>query len=649
MPLTGYFQTIRKHSWFFLFSVAVSGGIFTYLLTTVSPAEILNAIKGLTPRWIILFLLFSFGQTLFRTWRYNLLLSTAGYRPDSLALFLITLVRGFFSDLLPARLGTLIYIFLVQTRLGIPFGPAASSFAYSFLFDIISLAFLIILAVLWQSSGVFSPAALFGGAAGIGLAGIAILLALPYILRMMATVSTKIPMASQIFRQRLHNALQEAGDTMAAAREQGVFWRVLALSLGVRSCKYLSLYVLLLALVLPMGFTRESFPLAKVFLGLCSAELAASLPVSGIAGFGAYEGAWALVFQLLGYPERIAVLTSISHHLLTQVYGYSLGAFSLLLLLLPWFKKTALPEAAIRKNRDPWFWAKCLAALTGTAALAALIYTGKPSAATPADQKAGTGRPAAALISHSLPQSLNGRVVYQRPDGIYVFEIRDKKAQRIAPYGTYPRWSPDGRYIAFIHENRIMITPYGSGVPRELARAGKARALGFMPDGRSLLFTDGRKLRRVDIDDAKVTDVLTGSEFLEVDSAGNGRRIAATVRTLTGYKVRVYDIKAGTSRSVAKGCSASLSPDGSRITVNGLDHKNLFLHDWKNLQRVDRVSIPPGMKFDNQYWSNHPRYITATSETGGRNIFIHDLETGISHRVTATGDCDRSDFFVTSE
>ena len=129
----------RRRLWFFLFSVLVSGGVFTYLFTTVSPAEVVGLIQGLTLSWILLFLLFSFSKTLFRTWRYRILLSASGYRPDAAALFLITLVRGFFSDLLPARLGTLIYIYLVQTRLGIPFGPAASSFAYSFIFDMISL------------------------------------------------------------------------------------------------------------------------------------------------------------------------------------------------------------------------------------------------------------------------------------------------------------------------------------------------------------------------------------------------------------------------------------------------------------------------------------------------------------------------------
>ena len=122
----------------------------------VSLAEVVDLLRGISFRWIVLFLLLSFSMSLFRAWRSQLVLNASGYHPNTIALFLIILVRNFFSDLLPARLGTLIYIYLVQTRLGIAFGPAASSFAYDFVFDMVSLALLIILAVLVQTSTLIS-------------------------------------------------------------------------------------------------------------------------------------------------------------------------------------------------------------------------------------------------------------------------------------------------------------------------------------------------------------------------------------------------------------------------------------------------------------------------------------------------------------
>ncbi|MCB0337731.1 MAG: PD40 domain-containing protein, partial [Bdellovibrionales bacterium] len=61
------------------------------------------------------------------------------------------------------------------------------------------------------------------------------------------------------------------------------------------------------------------------------------LPFSGIAGFGLYEGTWAVVFRYLGLDGGVADVTAISHHLFTQVYGYLLGmiGFSALLFISP--------------------------------------------------------------------------------------------------------------------------------------------------------------------------------------------------------------------------------------------------------------------------------------------------------------------------
>ncbi len=349
-------QSNRKRVWFFLFSLGVSATVFTYLFSTVSVREVAEIVTGISLPWIFLFLLMSFSMSLFRTWRYLMILSASGYRPYSIALYLVTLVRNFFSDLLPARLGTLDYIYLVQSWLGGPFGAAASSFALSCIFDIFSLACLIILAVVVVSSGLISPVIMGMGGGVLALGSIAVLLLLPRMLDVTARICSWLPFIPERYRIPLQQAMIEASRDVKQARRKRIYWRVLFLSLGVRCCKYLSLYVLLLALVLPLGIALSDFPLAKVFLGLCSAELAASLPISGIAGFGAYEGAWVLVFQLLGYSERIAALTSISHHLLTQVYGYTLGALALLVLLLPAFKRSNMKETHVPSSPAHFFW-----------------------------------------------------------------------------------------------------------------------------------------------------------------------------------------------------------------------------------------------------------------------------------------------------
>ena len=113
----------------------------------------------------------------------------------------------------------------------------------------------------------------------------------------------------------------------------GVFFRIFLLSLLVRLAKYASLGVLLAALLKGSGFGDALLSPSKVFLGIVSSEMSASLPVSGIAGFGAYQGTWSAAFTLLGMPASLAATTGVSHHLFTQAYGYSLGILALLALL----------------------------------------------------------------------------------------------------------------------------------------------------------------------------------------------------------------------------------------------------------------------------------------------------------------------------
>jgi hypothetical protein len=83
------------------------------------------------------------------------------------------------------------------------------------------------------------------------------------------------------------------------------------------------------------------------------------------------------------------------------------------------------------------------------------------------------------------------------------------------------------------------------------------------------------------------------------------------------------------------------------VTVLGGDHEKLFFHRWDNLQRSGYVSAPAGMKFDNQYWSNHQQWIISTSEGAHHDIYVHHVPSDTAYRVTTSGDCDRGDLYVT--
>jgi uncharacterized membrane protein YbhN (UPF0104 family) len=620
---------------FTLFSLVVSLISFGYLFSKIDVAEVRSVIYNAIPSWLVIFVIFSLSMSIFRTWRYQVLLLASGYCTATTAVFLITLVRNFFSDLLPARLGTLVYIYLVRTRLHIPLPPALASFSYAFVFDILSLSLLIIPALAFIRISPESTAAVSIAGLVLLAASAAVVHFLPGLSHGASLICNSLIFLPEKWRLRLRDGLVATEQHLAMVQSGGVYWKVILLSFGVRICKYGSLYALLLGLVIPLGYTVSEFPAAKVFLGLTSAEMASSLPISGIAGFGAYEGTWALVFQLLGYSERTALLTGISHHLVTQLYGYGLGVLALLTLLLPVFSRPGKAARQVPEGRGFWIkLAVLIIFLTLSLSINIKTYSGSSNFL---QEKSASSQPA------DMPAA---KLVFEGPGGIYLLQHPGGKPERILSDGSWPRWSPDGRFVVFIRDNSILLYDHSQKKTKVIARADSARAVCFTDYGRAVLFTDGLSVRRVDLETLETGYVLSAEKFLEIDSSDDGRVIAATVKTTLGFKVRVYRYPALEGRDVARGCSASLSPDGSFVTVNSLDHKTLRVYSSTSLKLKYRIAAPSGKKFDNQSWSNHPLWLSSISEGRENDIHAHNLRSKTELQMTLAGHYDRADIFI---
>jgi uncharacterized membrane protein YbhN (UPF0104 family) len=122
---------------------------------------------------------------------------------------------------------------------------------------------------------------------------------------------------------------------MAQVKAQGVFWPVLGLSVLIRLGKYLGLYLLVLAVAGQWGpGVTEKLSFAVVLFALVAAEASASLPISGLAGFGAYEGVMMLTLRQAGLDPTQAALLPVTVHLITQAIDYTLGSLALLRLSL---------------------------------------------------------------------------------------------------------------------------------------------------------------------------------------------------------------------------------------------------------------------------------------------------------------------------
>ncbi len=633
-----------RELFFFFFSLFVSLSVLMYLFSIISWSDLFKMISNVSGGGLLLYIFFSFSMSFFRTWRYALLLQIAGYQTNLIGLFLITLVRNLFSDLLPARMGTLVYIYLARHKLGVSWSSASASFAYSFIFDILSLGFLLLGAAFVITTSTVNPLMIIFGGFILVTGSYGALFMLPW---MTLSVSRLLPWVffiNESWRHRIDEGLKFFRNDLFLLQRSNQQFRVLLLSFAIRCCKYLALYILLLSLVFSYGYTELDFPLVKVVLAICSAEMAASLPVSGLAGFGAYEGTWSLVFQFLGYSKSISVLTGVSHHLLTQVYGYSLGVLALLALLLPWWKQVKVlnMEKIFMSSRafNPLFFMFFLLPLALVvfhfSEIRMLQRSMKAAVLTPSPQ-----------VGYGYNQGpAPGWVVYQRSDGIYKEKIENGGAVLLRSKGRYPRWSPDGKLIAYVDGNRIMIMDNDAKRNRQIAISEKGRAVCFHPNGKSILYTSKNKIFQVKIDSGETLELVQGNEFFELDISNDGRTLVATEKSILGYRVVEVNLNSGVKKIIGRGCSASISADGEYISVNGREHKILYLHSRLQKDVIVEMEMVQGLTFDNQFWSNDPNWLVSKSDGISSDIYVHHFPSQKTYQITFSGDIDRPDYFV---
>ena len=240
------------------------------------------------------------------------------------------------------------------------------------------------------------------------------------------------------------------------------------------------------------------------------------------------------------------------------------------------------------------------------------------------------------------------RLVYETPRGVFLLRDNEAQSRLIVPGGKYPRFSPDGLTVAVIRKNEIIELNLSDNSERHLAELSSPRALGYRPDGKELFYTDGKRIRAVDLTGLSIRDIVSGRDYRELDLSPDGRTRVATVKWL-GTRIYLYDLQSGGEKWFAKGCSASFSPDGKLISRNTSSHKVLDLLDRDSGMPVAFVPAPPGSQFDNHFWSNDQDWLVSrTEETGRENIFVHWIAGQKVFQLTSGGAADRPDFFVES-
>ncbi len=246
-------------------------------------------------------------------------------------------------------------------------------------------------------------------------------------------------------------------------------------------------------------------------------------------------------------------------------------------------------------------------------------------------------------LALSSGEPVAGKVAYQTDEGVFVQPIGGRPSLVAAGAG-YPRWSADGKRLAAVRGRDILVIGADSA-PQAVARADQPRAVAWGPAGDWLYFTDADRVRAVHLRDGRQRVVARGFTFRELDIHPDGRTLVATVRS-GGVRIRSFDLAGGESRELARGCSASFSPDGELVTnlLGGHREIGLISTDSGRTRRV--LEAPDGVTYDNQYWTNHPDWIAGETEGRRNDIILIHARTGAVHRVTDVGDAARGDVFI---
>ena len=235
-------------------------------------------------------------------------------------------------------------------------------------------------------------------------------------------------------------------------------------------------------------------------------------------------------------------------------------------------------------------------------------------------------------------------VTYEDEKGIWICRLPQGRHTMVFENGRYPRWSPDGQRIACHDDSGIWIVNVRNRAARRVAAVGKPRAVAWSCDGKAVFFTDGDALKLVELEDGSISTLLRGFRIREVSAERASHLIALTIRSTVGYRVFVLHTQSGDLRAVRRGCSASLSPDGRKVTVNGSDHHYLFLVTLRNGQ-VQTIHTP-ATALDNHHWSNHSRWIAAVSDPPEQAVFLDDLDERKVYRPEIPQGVDRPDLYV---
>jgi len=645
------FKTLLKLA----LSIGVSIGVVALLLRMVSTGlddgerpSVITALQNTsTTLLVVVGLVFLFG-ILLRAIRYRLLLRLCGEDnvPSLPQMCLVTGVRNMFVDMLPARVGELIYVALLNRGYGVKLENGASSLAIAIAFDFVGLLLVAVCIVVLQlGAGDLQGWAVSGIILALVLSVVAIVglfLLLPVIDRILQQRLAP-RFENESFLSKLLGFVSKLSESVTQVRQSGGTVSIVVLSVFIRLFKYLGFYLLFKAVAEPSFESLATLSDATIVGALIGGEVGASLPLPTFMSFGSYEAGTALVFQLLGVADQAAALvTMLCVHIWSQAMEYVLGGFLLALFFL------------INRGGQRSRGALDAAGMTGRARLVTIVSalfagavlmgsTGFLAYQVWAAGKLGAmNAPDAGVVDDSAKQAaasdideLDGFVVFSsNRDGnhdIFKLELATRELSKLTTHPhteTYPRVSPGGRQLVFARAHQpwvsqrntvawdVILMNLETGEETKLQE--RATAPAWVDENTITFIQDTVRFQTYDVTSGEISNVFEtgvnnqmpkGSGIYNPKLNPLTQQVVFTARQThigsnTGFWGTAIDT-GGKHKAVMNGCELTWSSDGSTLFqvspgTGGKSNLQIVTVDQETFELSTLIDLDG--EFSREYW-----------------------------------------------
>ncbi len=327
-------------------------GVFLvyYLLSRVNISDIRQAFLGMYKPTLIVALAVMLLSNLFRAYRKNILVDSD--RIGMGDMFLVAMIRNAFNMVLPARTGELSYIYVLTKRFMFPLEIGISTLMVVMIFDLVIVFSLILISIVIVGINTYeiSSVSLIAIAVVLLAVSLLILFYLSNIIDLVLIVYRKLLARFRVPEEklvyRIYKKLLDININLRIIKGKGIYWKVYLSSVATRVLKFTSYYLIIHAILSPMGYTFGELNYWVILLATVAAEISAVLPTHALAGFGTYEGAFALAFIMLGFTEEISIIVGFSYHLVVLMFTVILGILAMIIISMPFYriKKNELEE-----------------------------------------------------------------------------------------------------------------------------------------------------------------------------------------------------------------------------------------------------------------------------------------------------------------